>query len=209
MFPCPSSRAVQMFRTGAGILVQREGHTSDGLQQTFATNLFGHFVLVSASGNSFPLQWRHNEHDGVSNHQPYDCLLNRLFGCRSKKTSKLHATGLCAGNSPVTGEIFAQMASYAENISIWWRHHETRAFEYTGGYSSAYEFISYLVCVLSKFHIKYLAHTLKDMRYALYTTLRFKSPYIFKLMRVFDPLTSYPQTVCFRITESFDVLIVL
>ena len=28
-------------------------------------------------------------------------LLNRLFGCRSKKTSKLRVTGLCAGNSPV------------------------------------------------------------------------------------------------------------
>ena len=27
--------------------------------------------------------------DGVSNHQPHDCLLNRLFGRRSKKTSKL------------------------------------------------------------------------------------------------------------------------
>ena len=26
-------------------------------------------------------------------------------------------------NSPVTGEFPAQMASYAENISIWWRHH--------------------------------------------------------------------------------------
>ena len=25
-----------------------------------------------------PLQWRHNEHDGVSNHQSQDCLLNRL-----------------------------------------------------------------------------------------------------------------------------------
>ena len=25
------------------------------------------------------LHWRHNEHDGVSNHQPNDCLLNRLF----------------------------------------------------------------------------------------------------------------------------------
>ena len=25
------------------------------------------------------LQWRHNERDGVSNHQPHDCLLNRLF----------------------------------------------------------------------------------------------------------------------------------
>ena len=70
-----------------------------------------------------PLQWRHNGCDGFSNHQPHDCLLNRLFRCRSKKTSKLRVTGLCAGNSPVTGEFPAQMASKAENISIWWRHH--------------------------------------------------------------------------------------
>ena len=33
------------------------------------------------------LQWRHNERVGVSNHQPHDCLFNRLFGRRSKKTS--------------------------------------------------------------------------------------------------------------------------
>ena len=46
------------------------------------------------------LQWRHNDHDGVSNHQPHGCLPNRLFRCRSKKTSKLRVTGLCAGNSP-------------------------------------------------------------------------------------------------------------
>ena len=70
-----------------------------------------------------PLQWRHNGHDGVSNHQPHHCLLNRLFGwCRSKKTSKLRVTGLCAGNSTGTGEFPAQMASNAENVSIWWRH---------------------------------------------------------------------------------------
>ena len=50
------------------------------------------------------------------------CLLNRLF--RSKKTSKLRFTGLCDGNSPVTGEFPAQRASNAENVSIWWRHHE-------------------------------------------------------------------------------------
>ena len=31
------------------------------------------------------LQWHHNEHDGVSNHQSHDCLLNRLFRRRSKK----------------------------------------------------------------------------------------------------------------------------
>ena len=47
------------------------------------------------------LQWRHNGRDDVSNHQPHDCLLNRLFRRRSKKTSKHRVTGLCAGNSPV------------------------------------------------------------------------------------------------------------
>ena len=60
------------------------------------------------------LQWRHNEGDGVSNHRRLDCLLNRLFRRRSKKTSKLRVTGLCEGNSPETGEIPAQRASNAE-----------------------------------------------------------------------------------------------
>ena len=69
------------------------------------------------------LQWCHNGRDSVSNHQPHDCSLNRLFRGRSKKTSKLRVTGLCAGNSPGTGEFPAQVASNAENISIWWRHH--------------------------------------------------------------------------------------
>ena len=70
------------------------------------------------------LQWRHNEQDGVLNHQRLDNLLNRLFRSRSKKTSKLRVTGLCGGNSPVTGEFPTQRASNVENISIWWRHHE-------------------------------------------------------------------------------------
>ena len=69
------------------------------------------------------LRWRQNGRDSVSNHQPQDCLLNRLFRRRSKKTSKLRVTGLYEGNSPRTGEFPAQMASNAENISIWWRHH--------------------------------------------------------------------------------------
>ena len=71
----------------------------------------------------FSLQRRHNGRDSVSNHQRHDCLLNRLFRRRSKKISKLRVTGLCAGNSPVTSEFPAKMASNAENISIWWRHH--------------------------------------------------------------------------------------
>ena len=69
------------------------------------------------------LQWRLNERGSVSNHQCLHCLLDCRFRRRSKKTSKLRVTGLCAGNSPVTGEFPAQKASNAENVSIWWRHH--------------------------------------------------------------------------------------
>ena len=49
--------------------------------------------------------------------------LNRLFRRRSKKTSKLRVTGLCSGNSSVTGGFPSQRASNAENVSIWWRFH--------------------------------------------------------------------------------------
>ena len=49
---------------------------------------------------SHALWWRHNDHDSVSNHQHHECLLNRSFRRRSKKTSKLRVTGLCVGNSP-------------------------------------------------------------------------------------------------------------
>ena len=68
-----------------------------------------YFVVIS-------LQWRHNGRDSVSNQQPHDCFLNRLFRHRSKKISKLRVTGLCAGNSrrpvnsphkwPVTRKMF-------------------------------------------------------------------------------------------------------
>ena len=70
------------------------------------------------------LQGRHNECDGVSSHRRHDCLLNRLFRHRSKKTSKLRVTGLCGGNSPVTNEFPAQRASNTGIVSIRWRHHE-------------------------------------------------------------------------------------
>ena len=59
--------------------------------------------------------------DGVSNHHHHDCLFNRLFRRRSKKTSTLCVTGLCARNSPVTREFPVQMASNAEKFSIRWR----------------------------------------------------------------------------------------
>ena len=80
-------------------------------------------LIPTHSSATLSLLWRHNGRDGVSNYQPHYCLRNRLSRRRAKKISKLRVTGICAGNSPVTGEFPAQMANNAENVSIWWRHH--------------------------------------------------------------------------------------
>ena len=61
------------------------------------------------------LQWRHDGYGSISNHHPHDCLLNRLF----RRRSKLCVTGLCAGNSPGTGDNPAQMASNDLMTSSW------------------------------------------------------------------------------------------
>ena len=54
---------------------------------------------------------------------PHDCLLNRLFRRIPKKTSKLRVTGLCAGNSPMTGEfptlITRKMFPFDDVIMEW------------------------------------------------------------------------------------------
>ena len=80
-----------------------------GLREGLRSNPFNHTAIRS-------LQWRHNGRDSVSNHQPHDCLLNRLFRRRLKKTSKLRVTGLVRGihrgpvnsahNWPVTWKMF-------------------------------------------------------------------------------------------------------
>ena len=110
------------------------------------------------------LQCRHNERDGVSNHQPYDCLPKRLFRHRSKEASKLRVAGLCEGNSPVTGEFPAQRASNAENVSTWWRHRVNKRWDIVNsslpGQSGRsfiddtfkYIFLDENVCFISKFH---------------------------------------------------------
>ena len=93
--------------------------TRTGIGHMFYANTLKPCTLKSCT-----LEWRHNVHDGVSNQQPHDCLLNRLF--RRRSTSKLRVTGLCVGNSPVTSEFPAQRSSNAENVSIWWRHHDSK-----------------------------------------------------------------------------------
>ena len=98
-------------------------------RRLFGTDPVGIIVWVKYGVDPiWSLQWRHNEHDGISNRQPHDFLLNRVFKRRSKETSKLRVTGLCEGcegKSSETGEFPTQRANYAENVSIWWRHHES------------------------------------------------------------------------------------
>ena len=85
--------------------------------KNLARKVLNHFkVFLDQSHLAYSaLQWRHDECDGVSNHQPHGCLLNRLFRCRGNRT----LWGECTGD----GEFPAQRASNAENVSIWWRHH--------------------------------------------------------------------------------------
>ena len=78
--------------------------------QSKNTSLIQCYVLMI---NRSTLQWRHNGRNCVSNHQPLDCLLNGLFR-QIKENIKLRVTGLYVGNSPVTSELPAQMASNAE-----------------------------------------------------------------------------------------------
>ena len=93
-----------------------------------------------------PLQWRHIKRNGVSNQRRLDYLFNRLFRHRAKKPLKPRVTGICAGNSPVTGEFPALKVSNAENVSIWWRHHAINALALWWTYYPFYFFFLFDIC---------------------------------------------------------------
>ena len=77
-------------------------------------------VILNTQGT---LQWRDDERDGVSNYRHLDCSFNRLFRRRSKKTSKLRATGPSEGNPPVTDGFPSQRPGDAEILmTSWWKY---------------------------------------------------------------------------------------
>ena len=130
IYPCPNMNgglahltSVSKKRTWSPVNVHGN---IDGLKKClkFKSLLSADFLRSVMCWDICTLRWRHNERDGVLNRRRFNCLLNRLFRPKSKKASKLRVTGLCEGNSPVTGEFPAQRASNAEFVSIWWRHHE-------------------------------------------------------------------------------------
>ena len=60
----------------------------------------------------------------ITIHQPHDCLLNRFNQAQIKENIKAPRHWPLWGGFTVTGEFPAQRASNAENVSIWWRHHD-------------------------------------------------------------------------------------
>ena len=106
------------------IRISRNRKCSALVASYFKTNLdSGDFHRLAAPALGLALQWCHNERDGVSDHRRLGGLFSCLFKRRSKETSKPRVTGLCKGNSPVTGEFPSQRASNAENVFMWCRHH--------------------------------------------------------------------------------------
>ena len=78
--------------------------------------------------NWFPLlsslRWRHNGRDGVSNHQPHDCLLSRFVRRRSKKHQSPASLALVRGihraplNSPHIWSVTRKLFLFDDVIMI-------------------------------------------------------------------------------------------
>ena len=79
------------------------------------------------------LRWRHNDHAGVSNHQPRGCLLNRLFRSKSKENIKAPRNWPLCGkftgdrwisrtNGQLRGKCFHLMTSswFKSTYQSWW-----------------------------------------------------------------------------------------
>ena len=79
---------------------------------------FENFVVLLR----YPLQWRHNGRDRVSNHQPHDCLLDRLFRRRSKKNQSSASLAFVRGihrgpgNSPHKWPVTRKMFPFDDVI---------------------------------------------------------------------------------------------
>ena len=116
---------------GRHIYIENHPETSEVCLNSYFPCIVVYFTTISVSktrccASATDLTWVHSKHyDDVimrtmaSQITSLTSVYSILFRRRSKKTSKRRVTGLCEGNS--------QMVSNAENLSIWWRHHETLA----------------------------------------------------------------------------------
>ena len=104
---------------GRGLHVRTQGgHMASTLYDINTSSLHYTVPILHA------LHWRHNERDGISNHQPHDCLLNHLFRRKSKKKSKLTSLAFVRGihwwvmNSPQKGPVTRKMFPFDDIIMV-------------------------------------------------------------------------------------------
>ena len=163
------------------------------------------FVMTMTGNDEFTqtkydrtLHWRHNGPNSVWHHQPHDCLFNRLFRHRSKETLKLRVTGYCAGNSTGTGEFPAQMASIAENVSIWWRHHGKYK-EYVYVISKNNLFFRHIITAIQATDQSIAFHLPSEC----YSSSPFQSWFIIRLTMIYTSSNLFIAQMPFRTTSRF------
>ena len=89
-----------------------------------ATGMSASFVTPALHWCSNPLQWRHNEHHGVSNHRRFDCSFNHLCRRRSKERQTSASLAFERGihrwpvNSPHKGPVTLKMLPFDDFIVI-------------------------------------------------------------------------------------------
>ena len=121
------------------------------------------------------LLWRHYGRGSVSNHQPRDCLLNRLFGRRSKKNQSSASLAFVWGihrgpvNSPHKWPVTRKMCPFDDVIMcniVWWKwssHGDYCRNRPIPNHRKAW-FVrvhTFFRCTLSYAHLKTICHTLK------------------------------------------------
>ena len=133
------------------------------------------------------LQWCHNGCDGVSNHRCLDCLFNRLFRRRSKKTPVLRATGLCDGNSPVTGGFRSQRKMFPFDdvfmfvVELYFLGQHTENFRYDN-------------CFYNIYHISFQSYTFSSN--VLYI-------YVYLWLCIYNVYMHIRHHTCFKVENSF------
>ena len=81
--------------------------------------------LRQLPSRNITLQWRHNGYDGVPNHQPHDCLLNRLSGAEQRKHQSSASLAFVQGihrwlvNSPPKWPVTRKMFPFDDIIMFW------------------------------------------------------------------------------------------
>ena len=96
-------------------------HSFSDVYQCFT---YGWIPYLSVCHRLLPLEWRHNERDGISNHQPHDCLLNRLFGSDQRKYQSSASLACVRGihrwpvNCPHKGPVTRKMFPFDDVITF-------------------------------------------------------------------------------------------